>query len=141
MTPLESKVIAALKLAASLEPYIDPVQWYASSYCPNVFRKIREAIAEIEPVPDHLREVYDGDTARVATVSDKYEPQGGQGSYTWWDHSRLGYDHDSHLPRELYAVLKYGDDVTDFRRDYPTRESALADLAQAQSQLDAMEDK
>lgn len=119
-----------------LTPYVAAVGAYNLADAMLAARKVKQP----EPVPDHLAEVYDGDSER-ATVNGKYEPQDGYESYTWWDHSRLGCDDRSHLPRELYALLKYGRPVTEFRTDYPTRQDAIADLAQAQAQLDAMEDK
>lgn len=58
--------------------------------------------------------------------------------FSWWSwywYGEPGTIDESHLPRELFDLLRGGKPYEYYRRDYPTREAALADLAQAQAAL------
>lgn len=75
-------------------------------------------------------------------METKYEPYpAGRGRYAWFD-GEMFPDHfdPSNLPRSIFTLLK-GSEISSpaDRKRYPTREAALADLAQAQERLKAME--
>lgn len=66
----------------------------------------------------------------------KYEPTG---LFSWWSWYREGLFGRCCLPWDLFDKLQSGSEYEYYRRDYPTREEALADLAQAQQTLKAQE--
>lgn len=68
----------------------------------------------------------------------KYEPMPLNG-WSWCSDLRTAIDRTQDLPDSLFAMLCGGTLREPNRRSYPTREEALADLAQAQAALKAQE--
>jgi hypothetical protein len=62
----------------------------------------------------------------------KYEPSK---MFGWWSWYMEGLTDGSGLSGKLFAKLQSGTEYEYYRRDYPTREAAIADLAQAQAAL------
>jgi hypothetical protein len=99
-----------------------------------------------ETTPEFFREVYDGDPERVAqetAAEGEYEPRETIADWRWYDgyvFSSHGEGDKSNLPGDLFDLLTGGLKCATFRV-YGRREAALADLAQAQAQINARENK